>query len=225
MSSPKKTPPDKAGKSHRRSILSFLRRSFLAGFVITVPLFITFYLMLWTIQILDGWFKPFLPVQYHPETYLPFPVPGVGIVSGLLLITVIGAITANFVGRFLLGAGENLIRQMPVAGTIYRALRQILKSAMRDGGASFSQVALIEYPRKGIYAIAFVTKAAERRVNQATDEPMIGVFLPTTPNPTSGFLLFLPEKELTILDMSVEEGARIVISAGLADDEELTVST
>jgi uncharacterized membrane protein len=104
-----------------------------------------------------------------------------------------------------------------MAGTVYTALRQIFQTAVREEGASFSQVALIEYPRKGLHAIAFVTKAADRRVNNATGGAMVGVFLPTTPNPTSGFLLFVPEDELTILDMTVEEGARLVISAGLAD--------
>jgi uncharacterized membrane protein len=109
---------------------------------------------------------------------------------------------------------------MPVVGTVYTALQQIFKTAMQEDGKAFSKVALIEYPRKGLFAIAFVTKAADRRVNKSTGKTMIGVFLPTTPNPTSGFLLFVPEDELTILDMTVEEGARLVISAGLSDDDE-----
>ena len=135
------------------------------------------------------------------------------------LLTIIGGLTANFLGRGLLRLADRLIRQIPMAGTVYTALRQIFQTAVREDGASFSQVALIEYPRKGLNAIAFITKAADRRVNDATGKAMIGVFLPTTPNPTSGFLLFVPEDELTILDMTVEEGARLVISAGLADEE------
>jgi len=137
-----------------------------------------------------------------------------------ILLTIIGGLTANFLGRALLSFGERLIRHMPVIGTVYTALQQIFKTAVQEDGKAFSKVALIEYPRKGLFAIAFVTKAADRRVNKSTGKTMIGVFLPTTPNPTSGFLLFVPEDELTILDMTVEEGARLVISAGLSDDEE-----
>jgi uncharacterized membrane protein len=183
----------------RRTLLGALRTYFLTGLVVTAPIYITFYLMLWFVEFLDGYFRPWIPEIYWPTTYLPIDVPGVGVVLALVLLTIIGGLAANFLGRGLLRLADRLIRQIPMAG------------------ASFSQVALIEYPRKGLHAIAFVTKAADRRVNNATGGAMVGVFLPTTPNPTSGFLLFVPEDELTILDMTVEEGARLVISAGLAD--------
>ena len=206
-------------KKKRRTLLGALRTYFLTGLVVTAPIYITFYLMLWFVEFLDGYFRPWIPEIYWPTTYLPVDVPGVGVVLALALLTIIGGLTANFLGRALLKLADRLIRQIPMAGTVYTALRQIFQTAVREDGASFSQVALIEYPRKGLNAIAFVTKAADRRVNEATGEKMIGVFLPTTPNPTSGFLLFVPEDELTILDMTVEEGARLVISAGLADEE------
>jgi uncharacterized membrane protein len=197
--------------------LGALRTYFLTGLVVTAPIYITFYLMLWFVEFLDGYFRPWIPEIYWPTTYLPIDVPGVGVVLALVLLTIIGGLAANFLGRGLLRLADRLIRQIPMAGTVYTALRQIFQTAVREEGASFSQVALIEYPRKGLHAIAFVTKAADRRVNNATGGAMVGVFLPTTPNPTSGFLLFVPEDELTILDMTVEEGARLVISAGLAD--------
>jgi uncharacterized membrane protein len=203
----------------RRTLLGALRTYFLTGLVVTAPIYITFYLMLWFVEFLDNYFRPWIPKIYWPTTYLPFDIPGVGVVLALVLLTIIGGLTANFLGRGLLRLAERLIRQIPMAGTVYTALRQIFQTAVREDGASFSQVALIEYPRKGLNAIAFITKAADRRVNDATGKAMIGVFLPTTPNPTSGFLLFVPEDELTILDMTVEEGARLVISAGLADEE------
>ena len=209
----------------KRTVLGALRTYFLTGLVVTAPIYITFYLMLWFVEFLDGYFRPWIPEIYWPTTYLPFDVPGVGVVLALVLLTFIGGLTANFLGRAFLKLADRLIRQIPMAGTVYTALRQIFQTAVREDGASFSQVALIEYPRKGLNAIAFVTKTADRRVNEATGKTMVGVFLPTTPNPTSGFLLFVPEDELTILDMTVEEGARLVISAGLADEEADNAST
>lgn len=203
----------------RRTLLGALRTYFLTGLVVTAPIYITFYLMLWFVEFLDNYFRPWIPEIYWPTTYLPFDIPGVGVVLALVLLTLIGGLTANFLGRGFLKLADRLIRQIPMAGTVYTALRQIFQAAVREDSASFNQVALIEYPRKGLNAIAFVTKAADRRVNEATGKKMVGVFLPTTPNPTSGFLLFVPEDELTILDMTVEEGARLVISAGLADEE------
>lgn len=209
----------------RRTLLGALRTYFLTGLVVTAPIYITFYLMLWFVEFLDDYFRPWIPEIYWPTTYLPFDIPGVGVVLALMLLTLIGGLTANFLGRTLLKLADRLIRQIPMAGTVYTALRQIFQTAVREDGESFSQVALIEYPRKGLHAVAFVTKTADRRVNQATGKTMVGVFLPTTPNPTSGFLLFVPEDELTILDMTVEEGARLVISAGLADEEAESTST
>ena len=203
----------------RRTLLGALRTYFLTGLVVTAPIYITFYLMLWFVEFLDNYFRPWIPPVYWPTTYLPFDIPGVGVVLALLLLTLIGGLTANFLGRTLIKLADRLIRQIPMAGTVYTALRQIFQTAVREDGESFSQVALIEYPRKGLNAIAFVTKTADRRVNEVTGKTMVGVFLPTTPNPTSGFLLFVPEDDLTILDMTVEEGARLVISAGLADGE------
>ena len=206
----------------KRTVLGTLRTYFLTGLVVTAPIYITFYLMLWFVEFLDDYFRPWVPEIYWPTTYLPFDIPGVGVVLALVLLTLIGGLTANFLGRSLLKLADRLIRQIPMAGTVYTALRQIFQTAVREDGESFSQVALIEYPRKGLNAIAFVTKTADRRVNQAAGKTMVGVFLPTTPNPTSGFLLFVPEDELTILDMTVEEGARLVISAGLADEDSNT---
>ncbi|HCD17518.1 MAG TPA: hypothetical protein DEQ83_07740 [Rhodobiaceae bacterium] len=202
----------------RRTLLTILRTYFLTGLVVTAPIFITFYLVLWFVEILDGWFKPWIPQPYRPESYLPIELPGTGLVLALVVLTIIGGFTANFLGRTLLSFSDRVIRQMPVVGSVYTALKQIFQTAMRDDG-QFSQVALIEYPRRGLHAIAFVTKTADSRVNEATGEEMISVFLPTTPNPTSGFLLFVPKSEIKILDMTVEEGARLVISAGLADKE------
>mgnify|MGYP000046908157 CR=1 FL=1 len=206
-------------KKKRRTFLGALRTYFLTGLVITAPIYITFYLVLWFVEFLDNYFRPLIPKVYWPTTYLPVDVPGVGLILALVLLTVIGGLAANFLGRYLLALSDRLMRKIPMAGSVYTMLKQVFQTAVSEDGAAFHQVALIEYPRKGLHAIAFVTKAADPRVNNATGKPMIGVFLPTTPNPTSGFLLFVPEDELTILDMTVEDGARIVISAGLVNED------
>lgn len=211
-------------KKKRRTILSALRTYFLTGLVITAPIYITFYLVLWFVEFLDNYFRPLIPEIYWPTTYFPVDVPGVGLVLALVLLTVIGGLAANFLGRYLLGASDRLMRKIPMAGSLYTMLKQVFQTAVSEDGSAFQDVALIEYPRKGLHAIAFVTKAADPRINSKTGKTMIGVFLPTTPNPTSGFLLFVPEDELTILDMSVEEGARMVISAGITSEEKSITS-
>ena len=175
----------------RRTLLTILRTYFLTGLVVTAPMFITFYLVLWFVEILDNWFTPWIPLQYRPESYLPVELPGTGLVLALIVLTIIGGLTANFLGRTLLSFSDRVIRQMPVVGSVYTALKQIFQTAMRDDD-QFSQVALIEYPRRGLHAIAFVTKTADIRVNETTGEEMISVFLPTTPNPTSGFRFSCP---------------------------------
>lgn len=205
----------------KQTLLGRLRNYFLTGLVISAPLFITFYIVSIVVNALDGLFRPFIPVVYRPETYLPFNLPGTGVVLALVLLTLIGWLAANLLGRSLVSFSDRVIRKMPVVGSVYSALRQIFKAAVRQDASSFSQVALIEYPRKGLFSIAFVTNDADSRVQKgAGGIDMVAVFLPTTPNPTSGFLLFVPRSDLIILDMSVEEGARLVISAGLSDEDD-----
>jgi uncharacterized membrane protein len=204
----------------KRTFLGTLRTYFLTGLVVSAPIFITFYLVMWFVGMLDGLFRPLIPVAYRPETYLPFDIPGVGVVLAFVTLTIIGGLAANLLGRSLVSFSDRVIGKLPVVGSVYTALKQIFKTAVRQDSASFSQVALIEYPRKGLHCIAFVTKDADQRVRDgAGGKEMVAVFLPTTPNPTSGFLLFVPKDELVVLDMTIEEGARLVISAGLSDEE------
>lgn len=204
--------------------IATLRRYFITGLVISAPVFITFYIVVWIIGLLDGFFRPFIPVAYRPETYLPIDIPGVGVIMALIVLTLIGWFAANFLGRGLVRISDRLIERLPVVGSIYKALRQIFKAAVKQDSSSFSQVALIEYPRRGLYCIAFVTNTADQVVRKgANGIEMVSVFLPTTPNPTSGFLIFVPKDDLTILDMTVEEGARLVISAGLTEEDDITL--
>lgn len=210
------TPPPTQDK---RTLFEVLRNYFVTGLIVAAPISVTIYLVIWVVQTLDGWFAFLIPQHFRPEYYLPFDIPGTGVVIMLVALTLVGWLTANFIGRALLRFSDRALRRTPVAGTVYTALKEILDTALKQGDSSFSQVALIEYPRPGVHAVAFVTKQADPRINEAADADLIGVFLPTTPNPTSGFLLFLPRDELTILDMSVEEGIRFVISAGLSEDK------
>lgn len=196
-------------------LLARLRNYFLTGIVITAPIGITIYLTYVFVDFVDANITPFIPARYNPETYLPFSVPGLGLLVAVILLIFIGFLTANFLGRSLLHFGERIVARMPVVRTVYSALKQIIETVLKQSSTSFREVVLIEYPRKGLWAIAFVTSEAEGEVADMADDTMISVFLPTTPNPTSGFLLFVPKKDMKFLDMSVEEGVKLVISAGM----------
>lgn len=198
-----------------------LRNYFLTGLVIAAPVSITIYLTWTFINIVDDWIKPWVPTIYNPDHYLPFSLPGVGLIFAFFAITVLGALTANLFGRTIVSYGEMMLNRMPVVRNLYNALKQIFETVVSQSQSSFKEVGVIEYPRKGIYAIVFISTETGGEVKKKFDdgEGMLSVFLPTTPNPTSGFLLFVPRKDITILDMSVEDGAKLVISAGLVDPD------
>ena len=203
-------------------MLRNLRTYFLAGLVVTAPIGITVWLTWSFVTLFDQWIKPILPVVYNPDTYLPFSVPGVGLVVALFLITVIGAFAANLVGRTLIDWWESLLNRMPVIPTIYKAVKQIFQTALSQGAGNFKQVGLIEYPRKGVHVVVFIAREMDSgEIGMKPGTTMYSAFMPTTPNPTSGFLFFLEKKEVTILDLSVEEGAKLVISAGLVTPSQL----
>ncbi len=217
------TPPDPlkllAGADGKSSshIGARLRNYFLTGLIVVGPVGITLYVAWWAINLIDGWVKPWVPVTYLPETYLPFTVPGVGLIFSIAVMIIIGALTANLFGRTLVSYGEMMLDRMPVVRNVYGALKQIFETVLSQSSASFQNVGLIEYPRKGLYAIVFVSTTTKGEIDKKVreGETLLSIFLPTTPNPTSGFLLFVPEEDVMILDMSVEEGAKLVISAGL----------
>ncbi len=196
---------------------SRLRNYFLTGLIIVGPVGITLYVVWWFINLIDGWVKPWVPVTYLPETYLPFTVPGVGLIFSMTVLVIVGALTANLFGRTLVSYGELMLDRMPVVRNVYGALKQIFETVLSQSSASFQKVGLIEYPRKGLYAIVFVSTTTKGEIDKKVreGETLLSIFLPTTPNPTSGFLLFVPEKDVIVLDMSVEEAAKLVISAGL----------
>lgn len=217
---PKAGPEDKdAGDGHATDrVLSFgqrMRAYFFAGILVIAPISITFYLAWLFIGFVDSRVTPLLPVKYNPETYLPFALPGLGLVILILALILLGALTAGFMGRLWVRISERMLTRMPVIRTIYSAVKQILETVLADHSAAFREAVLVEYPRRGIWAIAFITGRTEGEVQNVTEEECINIFLPTTPNPTSGYLLFVPKKDLVTLSMTVEEAIKMVISGGI----------
>lgn len=199
-----------------------LRNYFLTGFIVCAPLAITIWLIWAFVGWVDSWIVPFIPSTFNPDAYVPFRVPGVGLIVGLALITLVGFLTANIIGRKILSTGEHILGRMPLVRSIYNGLKQIIETVLSDKSNTFKKVGLIEYPRKGLYAIVFMATEAGGEVQAKVGEQAgqtVAVFLPTTPNPTSGFLLFVPKADIIELTMSVEEGAKLVISAGLVSPE------
>jgi uncharacterized membrane protein len=194
-----------------------LRGYFLTGLIVVGPVAITIYVVWWFINLVDAWVKPIIPKTYLPETYLPFNVPGVGLIVGIFGLMVIGALTANLFGRTIVSYGEMMLDRMPVVRGVYRLLKQIFQTIFSKSGTSFKRVGVIEFPRKGLYALVFVSgdPPYEVREKLGNGEKLMTVFMPNAPNPTTGFVVFMPAKDVTLLDMPIEDGAKMIVSAGL----------
>lgn len=215
------TSPPEHEHEHHQSFGRRLTSYFLTGLVIAGPIGITLYIAWWIIGVVDDFVKPLIPPQYHPDTYLPISVPGFGLLVAATAVMLLGFLTANLVGRSLLQIGESLFSRLPMISTLYRGLKQLFETVVTQSSQSFKQVGLIQYPRPGLWAIVLISTQAKGEVAEKVngDEKILSCFLPTTPNPTSGFLLFVPESEVTILDMSTEDAAKLIISAGLVAPE------
>lgn len=211
MTSPFEPPPK------RRSLFASLRASFLTGLVIIAPVGLTIWLIWSVTGWIDGFVLPLVPRTIQPEKYIGINLRGVGVIIFLIFTTFIGWIGKGLIGRSLIAYGEVMVDRMPVVRTIYSGIKQISETVFAQSERSFEKACLIQYPRKGIWAIGFISTPAKGEVAKRaqTSGELIGVFVPTTPNPTSGFLLFFPEEDVIELDMSVEEAAKLVISAGL----------
>jgi uncharacterized membrane protein len=194
-----------------------LRGYFLTGLIIVGPVAITVYVVWWFINLVDGWVKPLIPQSYLPDNFLPFHIPGVGMVVGILALMLVGALAANLFGRTIVSYGEMMLDRMPVVRGVYRLLKQIFTTIFSKSGTSFKRVGLIEFPRRGLYAVVFVSGDPPSEVKEkiGNGEKLMTVFMPNAPNPTTGFVLFMPAKDVTVLDMSIDDGAKLVISAGL----------
>lgn len=203
-------------KRRRASFAARVRSNFLTGLVVVLPVALTIYLIWSFIGFVDNRVLPLVPDAYNPSTYLGVDVRGWGVVVFLVFTTFIGALTKGFFGRSILRYVERLVDRVPIVRSIYNAIRQIIETVVNNNKQSFENACLVEYPRKGIWAIAFIsTETSGEILPKAGQKAMYSVFLPTTPNPTSGFLLFIPKEDVVILDMDVEEAAKLIISAGL----------
>ena len=216
-------------RRRRPGLIARLRSNFLAGLIIIAPIGLTLWLIWTVVGWIDGWVWPFVPRAYHPEELLNWVlgltgedrisvnVRGIGVFVFLVFTMLVGWIGKGLLGRSLLRYGEGLVDRMPVVRSVYNGVKQIAETVFTQRETSFEKACMIEYPRKGIWAIAFVSIDAkgEVKANVSDAGEVATVFLPTTPNPTSGFLLFLPKEDVKLLDMTVEDAAKLVISAGL----------
>ena len=193
----------------KKSILVRLRNYFITGAIVLIPIGITVYLTLLIIRISSN----FLPQKINPNNYLPFDVPGIEILITIILITIIGGLSLSFLGKKFLEIFNNLLKKIPILRTIYSAVGQLTESFTQSGDTQKS-VVILEYPRKGIWVVGFSTKENKGEISKKTNENLVNIFVPTTPNPTSGFLLMIPKEDLIYLDMTFEEASKFIVSAG-----------
>jgi len=197
-----------------------IKTYFFTGLVIAAPIAITLWATYWFVTIFDRWVKPIIPSIYTPEHYLPFSVPGVGLLFTLICITLIGALAANLVGRTVISYWEYLLNRMPVVRSLYKGTKQIFQTIISQSGGTFRQVALIEFPRKGLFTLFFISREIDgASIGLEAGRRMYAAYLTTTPNPTSGFLYFFDVAEARILDMTVEDALKLIISCGLVFPE------
>jgi len=194
-----------------------LRRYFLTGLVLAAPLAITASVTWWFVNFVDGLVKPLVPTAYWPDAYLPYPIPGFGLIIGLIGLTLLGFLTANLVGRSLVNAGEAILERMPVVRGLYKGVKQVFETIFSQSGTSFRKVGMVQFPQPGMWSIVFIAQeAAPEIAGKLPDgDQQIGVFLPCTPNPTTGFFFYLPRREVVELSISIEDGAKLIMSAGL----------
>ena len=195
------------------SILAKLRNYFITGIVVLVPIGITLYLTKFFVSISSK----LIPYELNPNNYLPFAIPGLEIILSVIFITFVGGLSLSFIGKKILQLFNDLLRKIPILRTIYSAIVQMTQTLAPKRGSSKKSVVLIEYPRKGSWAVGFATKENKGEISKKTNTDLINVFVPTTPNPTSGFLLMFPKNDVVYLDMTFEEASKFIVSAGTSD--------
>ncbi|MEM8616644.1 MAG: DUF502 domain-containing protein [Pseudomonadota bacterium] len=206
-------PPKKVG------LFAWLRGRFFAGMVIAAPLAATFFILQFLITFIDNRVRPLLPPLLKPETYTNYAIPGFGVLVLVVALTLLGAITANLIGRSLLAATDRILSRIPIVKNLYAAVKQLTEVLANNQQASFDRCVMIEYPKRGSWCIGFVSSNAKGEIGAHLGTDKIGVFVPTTPNPTSGFLIYVDPAETIEMDMSVEEGAKMILTAGLVVPE------
>ena len=210
-----KNAKSKIKKHPRRTVFGRIRAYFLAGILVTAPIGITLWFTWAIITFFDSTVVPLIPAHYNPETYLPIPLPGLGLVLAVVVLVLIGWTAAGLMGRWIVRLSEQLMARMPVVRNIHSAVKQIMETVLSQNANAFRHVVLVEYPRRGIWTMGFVTGTTQGEVQSVVDTELVNVFIPTTPNPTSGFLLFVPKRDLYYLDMTSEEGFKMLVSTGI----------
>ena len=211
-------PPEEAPPpDHPPGLVARFRNYFLTGLVVAGPVAITLYLTWWFVNWVDNLVRPFVPTVYRPETYLPFGLPGSGLVVAVVALTLLGFLTANLIGRTLVDLGERLLGRMPVVRAIYRGLKQVFETLFSGKGSSFRRVGLVEFPSPGMWSIVLISQAPSANVASQLpgEEEHISVFLPCAPNPTTGFFFYVPRSKIIEVDMTTEDAATLIMSAGV----------
>ncbi|MDE1158603.1 MAG: DUF502 domain-containing protein [Neorhizobium sp.] len=202
----------------RLSMAGRVRNNFLTGLIICAPLAITVWLTFTFIDWADSWVTPYIPQRYDPQYYFDVTIPGTGLVIAVLFITIIGFLGKNLIGRSIVNFGESVLNRMPLIRTVYKSVKQILETVLKEQSTSFKKCGLVEFPAPGSWALVFIAGDAQGEIAEKlnTDgEEMVAVFMPPTPVPTAGFLMFVPKSKIVMLDMTPEEGAKLLISGGL----------
>ena len=214
---PTVSPDEPLPEDHHTGLMARFRNYFLTGLIVAGPVAITFYLTWWFVNWVDNLVRPFVPTVYRPETYLPFSVPGSGLIVAVVALTMLGFLAANLIGRTLVDLGERLLGRMPVVRAIYRGLKQVFETLFSGKGSSFRKVGLVEFPSPGMWSIVLISQSPS--VNIASQLPgkeeHISVFLPCAPNPTTGFFFYVPKSKIIEVEMSTEDAATLIMSAGV----------
>ncbi len=204
------------GIRHQPSVVSRIRTYFLTGLIVAGPVAVTLWLIWWFVTWVDNLVRPFIPVAYRPETYLPVNIPGLGLIFAFLALTLLGFLTANLVGSKLVSFGERLLNRMPIVRPIYRTAKQIFETLFSSSGSSFRHVGLVEFPAPGMWSLVFLTQSPSADISArlpATEH--VSAFMPCTPNPTTGFFFYVPRRDVIDLDITVEQAMQLLMSAGI----------
>lgn len=200
------------------NVATRVRNNFLTGLIICAPVAITIWLTWSFIRWADSWVRPYIPARYNPESYLNFAIPGFGLLIAVVMIIIIGFLGKNLIGRSIVDFGESILNRMPLVRTVYKSLKQIFETVLKEQSTSFKRVGLIEYPSPGLWSMVFISGDVKGEIASRFNEmgqDMVTVFLPPTPVPTAGFLIFVPREKIVMLDMSPEDAAKLLISGGL----------
>jgi uncharacterized membrane protein len=203
----------------KSKLVDWLRERFVAGMLIALPIVATFVILEFLINLIDSRVVPLLPPALRPETYLDYAVPGFGLIILVLFLTLLGAIATNFLGHYFVALTDRVLTRVPVVRSVYSVFKQIRDVFQNNSAGQYKEVVMVQYPKEGTWAIGFVAGSAKGEMRHRLGEDFIGVFVPTTPNPTSGFLLYVKSSEVVKLEMSVEEGAKVIFSGGLVIPE------